>query len=96
MCVCVCKLCHACADAFVLELQEWSSVRRILSTCEKTPRKQAKSFVPQFVQNKDLFLEYVFTLCPGRALVVCLYALAEKHGFCIVWLVRVVVYRLNS
>ena len=48
--------------------QEWSQVRRILSACENTPRKQDKSpLSPRFLQNTELFLECVFVLLPGAA-----------------------------
>lgn len=44
--------------------QEWSFMKRILSTCKNSPRKQDKSLV-MFLENMELFLECGFMLLPG-------------------------------
>lgn len=41
-------------------------VRRILSACEDTPRKQTRALWPQFLQNMELFLECVFCAPPPK------------------------------
>lgn len=46
-------------------VQEWGFMRRILSTCKNTPRKQNKSLVMCFSENMELFLDCSFMLLPG-------------------------------
>lgn len=53
---------HVCGNV----VQEWSSLRRILRTCENTSRKQ-ESCDLSFLKNIELFLDYVFTLLPDVA-----------------------------
>ena len=68
-------------------------MRGILSTCEKTPRKQDGSLVTSVSpKHMQLFLEYAFVLLPSTAdrseftldyslqlaIVICLYASMEK------------------
>jgi hypothetical protein len=66
-------------------VQEWSYERRILSVCEKIPRKQDNHLMISVSSNMELSLECAFVLLPGDQMGLSLLHLI--HYNCILLLV---------